>query len=43
MGLVHIPHMREVDFKFIQRSSKIVVDGLEGVTEEAGELIHAAT
>lgn len=39
----YLPHMREVDFKFLQRASKIVVDDLEGVTEEAGELIHAAT
>ncbi len=39
----YLPHMREVDFEFIQRASKIVVDDLEGVTEEAGELIHAAT
>ncbi|MEK4711794.1 ornithine cyclodeaminase family protein [Sporosarcina sp. FSL K6-5500] len=38
----YLPHMREVDFEFIQRASKIVVDDLEGVTEEAGELIHAA-
>ena len=39
----YLPHMREVDVEFIKRASKIVVDDLEGVTEEAGELIHAAT
>lgn len=33
--------MREVDFTFIKRAAKIVVDDMEGVTEEAGELIHA--
>lgn len=38
----YLPHMREVDFEFIKRASKIVVDDLEGATEEAGELIHAA-
>jgi ornithine cyclodeaminase/alanine dehydrogenase-like protein (mu-crystallin family) len=38
----YLPHMREVDFEFLQRASKIVVDDLHGVTEEAGELIHAA-
>jgi len=38
----YLPHMREVDFNFIQRTSKIVVDDLEGIKEEAGELIHAA-
>lgn len=38
----YLPHMREVDFEFIQRASKIVVDDLDGVKEEAGELIHAA-
>jgi len=38
----YLPHMREVDFEFIKRASKIVVDDLEGVTEEAGEFIHAA-
>ncbi len=37
----YLPHMREVDFEFIQRASKIVVDDLEGIKEEAGELIHA--
>ncbi|AOV08128.1 ornithine cyclodeaminase family protein [Sporosarcina ureilytica] len=38
----YLPHMREVDFEFIQRASKIVVDDLDGIKEEAGELIHAA-
>lgn len=38
----YLPHMREVDFTFIERAAKIVVDDMEGVTEEAGELIHAA-
>lgn len=38
----YLPHMREVDFEFLKRASKIVVDDLHGVTEEAGELIHAA-
>lgn len=37
----YLPHMREVDVEFISRCSKIVVDDLHGVTEEAGELIHA--
>lgn len=37
----YLPHMREVDFEFIQKSNKIVVDDFHGVTEEAGELIHA--
>lgn len=38
----YLPHMQEVDFTFIKRAAKIVVDDMEGVTEEAGELIHAA-
>lgn len=38
----YLPHMREVDFNFIKRANKIVVDDFEGVREEAGELIHAA-
>lgn len=38
----YLPHMREVDFTFIKRASKIVVDDLHGAKEEAGELIHAA-
>lgn len=37
----YLPHMREVDFEFIQTCHKIVVDDYHGVTEEAGELIHA--
>lgn len=37
----YLPHMREVDFEFIQRANKIVVDDFEGIKEEAGELIHA--
>ncbi|MYL56478.1 ornithine cyclodeaminase family protein [Virgibacillus halodenitrificans] len=37
----YLPHMREVDLATIQRASKIVVDSLNGVKEEAGELIHA--
>lgn len=38
----YLPHMREVDFTFIQRATKIVVDDMHGTKEEAGELIHAA-
>ncbi|WP_252502185.1 ornithine cyclodeaminase family protein [Sporosarcina sp. Marseille-Q4943] len=37
----YLPHMREMDFTFIQRCSKIVTDDETGVKEEAGELIHA--
>ncbi len=37
----YLPHMQEVDFHFIQRADKIVVDDHHGATEEAGELIHA--
>lgn len=37
----YLPHMHEVDITTITRASKIVVDDLEGVTEEAGELIDA--
>lgn len=37
----YLPHMREVDCTFIQRTNKIVVDDLLGAQEEAGELIHA--
>ncbi len=37
----YLPHMQEVDFTFIQRTAKIVVDDHHGATEEAGELIHA--
>ncbi|MCG7344176.1 ornithine cyclodeaminase family protein [Sporosarcina sp. ACRSL] len=37
----YLSHMREMDFTFIQRCSKIVTDDEVGVKEEAGELIHA--
>ncbi|MFC3419544.1 ornithine cyclodeaminase family protein [Salinicoccus hispanicus] len=37
----YLPDMREVDFDFIQRTDKIVVDDFDGATHEAGELIHA--
>lgn len=37
----YLPHMREVDFTFLQRANKIIVDDMNGVKEEAGELIHA--
>lgn len=37
----YLPHMREVDFTFLQRANKIVVDDFEAAKEEAGELIHA--
>ncbi|WP_377888010.1 ornithine cyclodeaminase family protein [Alkalihalobacillus sp. R86527] len=37
----YMPHMREVDEYFVTRANKIVVDDLEGVKKEAGELIHA--
>lgn len=37
-----LPTMREVDLTTIQRADKIVVDDLEGVQAEAGELIHAS-
>ena len=37
----YLPTMREVDFEFIKRANKIVVDDLEGCQEEAGEIIHA--
>lgn len=39
----YLPDMREVDFTFIQRAHKIIVDDFHGATEEAGELIHANT
>ncbi len=38
----YLPHMREVDLATIQRANRIIVDDLHGVTEEAGEMIHAA-
>ncbi|MEI4770252.1 ornithine cyclodeaminase family protein [Psychrobacillus sp. FJAT-51614] len=37
----YLPHMSEVDVTTITRASKIVVDDLAGVKEEAGELMHA--
>lgn len=37
----YLPSMREVDETTIKRADKIVVDDLNGVKEEAGELIHA--
>lgn len=37
----YLPTMREVDLTTIERASKIVVDDLAAVKEEAGELIHA--
>lgn len=37
----YLPTMREVDVATIERSSIIVVDDMEGIKEEAGELIHA--
>lgn len=37
----YLPTMCEIDRTTILRASKIVVDDLEGVTEEAGELIEA--
>lgn len=38
----YLPHMLEMDVATITKSSKIVVDDLAGVKEEAGELMHAA-
>lgn len=38
----YLPHMREVDEKTVLGSAKIVVDDLDGVKDEAGELIHAS-
>lgn len=37
----YLPHMREVDFTFLKRAGKIVIDDFEAASEEAGELIHA--
>ncbi|WP_373895720.1 ornithine cyclodeaminase family protein [Virgibacillus natechei] len=37
----YLPHMQEVDLITIQKASKIVADDLNGVEQEAGELIHA--
>ena len=38
----YLPHMQEVDLTTITRATKIVVDDLAGVKNEAGELMHAA-
>jgi ornithine cyclodeaminase (EC 4.3.1.12) len=38
----YLPHMQEVDEETVLRSSKIVVDTLEGAREEAGDLIIPA-
>lgn len=37
----YLPHMREVELAFIEKATKIVVDDMDGVKEEAGEFIHA--
>lgn len=37
----YLPHMHELDVTTITRASKIVVDDLPGVKEEAGELMEA--
>lgn len=37
----YLPHMLEMDVTTIKRASKIVVDDLAGVKDEAGELMHA--
>lgn len=37
----YLPHMLEMDIATITKSSKIVVDDLDGVKGEAGELMHA--
>lgn len=37
----YLPHMREVDEMLVTKADKIVVDDLDGVKSEAGELIHA--
>lgn len=37
----YLPTMREIDEKLIIPQNKIFVDDLHGVTEEAGEFIHA--
>ncbi|MFJ7828280.1 ornithine cyclodeaminase family protein [Psychrobacillus sp. NPDC096623] len=37
----YLPHMQEMDVTTIKRASKIVVDDLAGVKDEAGELMHA--
>lgn len=38
----YLPHMRELDVETIVQADRIVVDTLEGVRHEAGELIQAA-
>ncbi|PSL41609.1 ornithine cyclodeaminase [Planomicrobium soli] len=38
----YLPRMREVDEATVVRADKIVVDDLDGVKGEAGELIHSA-
>ncbi|PLR94647.1 ornithine cyclodeaminase family protein [Bacillus sp. T33-2] len=38
----YLPHMQEVDEKTLLRSSKIVVDTIEGVKDEAGDFIIPA-
>jgi ornithine cyclodeaminase len=38
----YLPSMREVDEATLAKADKIVVDDLEGVKNEAGELIHGA-
>lgn len=37
----YLPEMREIDIKTILRASKIVVDDLHGVMDEAGEFMNA--
>ncbi|SDO10122.1 ornithine cyclodeaminase [Psychrobacillus sp. OK028] len=37
----YLPHMQEMDVTTIKQASKIVVDDLAGVKDEAGELMHA--
>lgn len=37
----YLPHMLEMDVTTIERASKIIVDDLAGVKDEAGELMHA--
>lgn len=38
----YLPDMQEVDYHFLTRTSRIVVDDFHGATEEAGEFIQAA-
>ena len=37
----YLPHMREVDLEFINVQVKLSLMTMEGIVEEAGELIHA--